>query len=90
MSHYPPGDEGGELAHNEFKRHEVGLFMWYDGEGHRAFGCAFPSGDVAIMWDRESWPPEEQLNAEHMSIYGTVGDVLHANGGELEWGHWDE
>lgn len=69
--------------------HETGLFMWRDGDGHRAWGVAFPTGRVYLLWDLESWPPEERLLGTHVSDYANVGDVLHANGGTLEWGSWD-
>lgn len=70
--------------------HETGTFMWRDDDGHRAWGVAFPDGQAAILWDIESWPAEEQLHGPHISLYATVGDVLHANGGRLTWGGWDE
>jgi hypothetical protein len=68
---------------------EVGPFMWEDEDGHRAYGVAFPDGSIAMLWDRSTWPQEERLLGEHISLYSCVGDVLQANGGRLSWGTWD-
>ena len=68
--------------------HERGLFTWFDDDGHRAHGVAFPDKSVAMLWDRSTWKPEERLTGEHISLYACVDDVLHANGGRLHWDVW--
>lgn len=73
----------------EYHEHETGPFTWRGDENGRAFGVAFPDGSVVMLWDRRAWPEEDRLDNEHLSIYGSVGDVLHAFGGKLYWGEWN-
>lgn len=72
---------------------ETGKFLWEDHEGHRAWGVSFPgppgAQTVVVYWDINSWEPEETLLFDHVSIYGSIGDLLTAAGGELTWETWE-
>jgi len=68
---------------------EIGPFVYREDGERRAWGCVFPDGTVAMLWDRSAWAPENRLLSEHISMYGCVGDVLQANGGTLDWGEWE-
>lgn len=43
-------------------------------------GFRFPSGQIAVEWNRRAWPPEQRLEHEHVSLYGSVDDLKKACG----------
>lgn len=48
------------------------------------WGAAFPTGECAVMWNREAFEPDDRLDHEHMSLYGSIADVEQGTGGSVE------
>jgi len=47
-------------------------------------GVDFPNAGVYVDWRIEAWPEDEQLDAPHVSDYGSIADLEQATGGEVE------
>lgn len=48
------------------------------------WGAQFPNGKCAVSWNLEAFPPENRLDNEHLSLYGSVADVEQGTGGAVE------
>lgn len=48
------------------------------------WGMQFPSGAIALDWDRSAYPPDDRLQNPHLSMYGSRADLLQATGGSVE------
>jgi hypothetical protein len=42
-----------------------------------------PNDDVYVDWKNDAWPEGEQLDDTHVSIYGSIDDLVQATGNEV-------
>lgn len=49
------------------------------------WGARFPSGTCIVEWNLEAYPPEDRLEHNHISQYGSVDDVEQGTGGRVEF-----
>ncbi|TKX70939.1 hypothetical protein [Halorubrum sp. GN11GM_10-3_MGM] len=47
-------------------------------------GAQFPNGSCYVDWNREVFPPEDRLDHEHVSRYGSLSDVEQGTGGVVQ------
>lgn len=48
------------------------------------WGVKFPSGLCYVDWNTEAYPPEDRLDNDHVSMYGSLADVEQGTGGAVE------
>jgi len=47
-------------------------------------GFQLPTGTCYVWWHLEAYPPEDRLDHEHVSRYGSIADVEQGTGGVVE------
>lgn len=47
------------------------------------WGVEFPCGTCVVDWNRQAFPPEDQLDHPHLSQYGSFADVEQGTGGKI-------
>jgi len=47
------------------------------------WGVQFPSDTCYVGWNLEAYPPEDRLDNEHVSQYGSLDDVEQGTGGNV-------
>lgn len=46
-------------------------------------GVDMPNDDLYVDWKNDEWPDDQQLDDTHVSIYGSVDDLVQATGNEV-------